>query len=82
MKRAKIRTRIRGTRSVIYDVVRRYGEEEMERPAVWSSSWTCAARERCCALPPLAGLLWLALLFGFGWSDFGTRSISPAAWSR
>ena len=30
----------------------------------------------------LAGLLWLALLFGLGWSDFGTRSISPAAWSR
>ena len=30
----------------------------------------------------LAVLLWLALLFGLGWSDFGTRSISPAAWSR
>jgi cytochrome c oxidase subunit 4 len=29
----------------------------------------------------IAGLLWLALLFGISWSDFGTRSISPAPWS-
>ena len=29
----------------------------------------------------LAGLLWLALLFGLSWSDFGTRTISPAPWS-
>jgi len=29
----------------------------------------------------LVGLLWLALLFGISWSDFGTRSISPAPWA-
>jgi cytochrome c oxidase subunit 4 len=28
----------------------------------------------------VAGLLWLALLFGISWSDFATRSISPAPW--
>ena len=28
------------------------------------------------------GVLWLALLFGLGWSDFATRTISPAPWSR
>jgi len=26
----------------------------------------------------VAGLLWLALLFGLSWSDFGTRSTSQA----
>jgi cytochrome c oxidase subunit IV len=29
----------------------------------------------------LAGLLWLAILFGLSWSDFGTRAITPAPWS-
>jgi cytochrome c oxidase subunit 4 len=29
----------------------------------------------------LTGLVWLALLFGLSWSDFGTRNISPAPWS-
>ena len=29
----------------------------------------------------VVGLLWLALLFGLGWSDFATRTISPAPWS-
>jgi cytochrome c oxidase subunit 4 len=29
----------------------------------------------------LAGLLWLALLFGVSWTDFGTRTLSPAPWS-
>jgi cytochrome c oxidase subunit IV len=29
----------------------------------------------------ITGLVWLALLFGLSWSDFGTRSISPAPWS-
>ena len=29
----------------------------------------------------VVGLLWLALLFGISWSDFGTRSISPAPWA-
>jgi cytochrome c oxidase subunit 4 len=29
----------------------------------------------------LAGLLWLALLFGISWSDFATRTIAPAPWS-
>jgi cytochrome c oxidase subunit 4 len=29
----------------------------------------------------LTGLLWLALLFGLSWSDFGTRSITPAPWA-
>ncbi len=28
-----------------------------------------------------AGLIWLALLFGLSWTDFGTRMISPAPWS-
>jgi cytochrome c oxidase subunit 4 len=27
------------------------------------------------------GLLWLALLFGLSWTDFATRTISPAPWS-
>ncbi|HEY1288465.1 MAG TPA: cytochrome C oxidase subunit IV family protein [Burkholderiales bacterium] len=27
------------------------------------------------------GLLWLALLFGLSWTDFGTRTLSPAPWS-
>ena len=27
------------------------------------------------------GLLWLALLFGLSWTDFGTRIPSPAPWS-
>jgi cytochrome c oxidase subunit 4 len=29
----------------------------------------------------LAGVLWLTLLFGLSWTDFGTRSLSPAPWS-
>lgn len=29
----------------------------------------------------LAGFLWLALLFGLSWSDYATRSISPAPWN-
>jgi cytochrome c oxidase subunit 4 len=29
----------------------------------------------------LAGLLWLTLLFGLSWTDFGTRTLSPAPWS-
>ena len=29
----------------------------------------------------ITGLLWLALLFGISWTDFGTRSISHAPWS-
>jgi cytochrome c oxidase subunit 4 len=29
----------------------------------------------------LAGLLWLSLLFGLSWSDYATRSISPAPWN-
>ena len=29
----------------------------------------------------VVGLLWLALLFGISWSDFGTRTISPAPWA-
>lgn len=29
----------------------------------------------------LAGLLWLALLFGLSGSDYATRVISPAPWS-
>jgi cytochrome c oxidase subunit 4 len=28
----------------------------------------------------VAGLLWLALLFGISWTDFATRQISPAPW--
>jgi cytochrome c oxidase subunit 4 len=31
-------------------------------------------------LAALVGLLWVALLFGLSWSDFGTRSVSPAPW--
>lgn len=31
-------------------------------------------------LAALAGLIWLALLFGLSWSDYATRSISPAPW--
>jgi cytochrome c oxidase subunit 4 len=27
------------------------------------------------------GFLWLALLFGLSWTDFGTRTFSPAPWS-
>ena len=26
------------------------------------------------------GLLWLALLFGLSWTDFGMRTVSPAPW--
>ena len=36
------------------------------------------------ALPRLAavaGLAILALLFGLSWTDFGTRTASPAAWT-
>jgi cytochrome c oxidase subunit 4 len=29
----------------------------------------------------VVGLLWLALLFGVSWTDFGTRTLSPAPWS-
>jgi len=29
----------------------------------------------------IAGLVFLAILFGISWSDFGTRSIAPAPWS-
>jgi cytochrome c oxidase subunit 4 len=29
----------------------------------------------------LAGLLWLALLFGLSGSDFATRTLPPAPWS-
>jgi cytochrome c oxidase subunit 4 len=29
----------------------------------------------------LTGLLWLALLFGLSWSDYATRTISPAPWN-
>lgn len=29
----------------------------------------------------LTGLLWLALLFGISWTDYATRSVSPAPWS-
>lgn len=32
-------------------------------------------------LVALTGVLWLALLFGLSWTDFATRSISPAPWS-
>lgn len=32
-------------------------------------------------LAALAGLLWLALLFGLSWSDYATRTVSPAPWS-
>ena len=32
-------------------------------------------------LAALVGLLWLALLFGISWTDYGTRSVSPAPWS-
>jgi cytochrome c oxidase subunit 4 len=28
----------------------------------------------------IVGLLWLALLFGISWSDYATRSVSPAPW--
>lgn len=28
----------------------------------------------------LAGLVWLGILFGLSWSDFGTRSAAPAPW--
>jgi cytochrome c oxidase subunit 4 len=28
----------------------------------------------------LVGLLWLALLFGLSYSDFGARTISPTPW--
>ena len=27
------------------------------------------------------GILWLALLFGLSWTDFATRTLSPAPWS-
>jgi cytochrome c oxidase subunit 4 len=29
----------------------------------------------------LAGVIWLGLLFGISWSDYGTRTISGAPWS-
>jgi cytochrome c oxidase subunit 4 len=29
----------------------------------------------------LVGLVWLALLFGLSWTDYATRTISPAPWS-
>jgi cytochrome c oxidase subunit IV len=29
----------------------------------------------------ITAVLWLALLFGLSWSDYATRSISPAAWA-
>lgn len=29
----------------------------------------------------LAGLLWLAILFGLSGTDFGTRTIAPAQWT-
>jgi cytochrome c oxidase subunit IV len=29
----------------------------------------------------VVALVWLALLFGLSWSDFGTRTISPAPWT-
>jgi cytochrome c oxidase subunit 4 len=28
----------------------------------------------------LVGLVWLGILFGLSWSDFATRSVSPAPW--
>jgi cytochrome c oxidase subunit 4 len=28
----------------------------------------------------LVGVLWLGILFGLSWSDYGTRTISPAPW--
>ena len=27
-------------------------------------------------------LLWLALLFGLSWTDFGARAVSPAPWTH
>ena len=29
----------------------------------------------------LAGVLWLAILFGLSWSDIATRTITPAPWT-
>jgi len=29
----------------------------------------------------ITALIWLALLFGLSWSDYATRSISPAPWA-
>ena len=31
-------------------------------------------------LAAIIGLLWLALLFGLSWTDYATRSVSPAPW--
>lgn len=28
----------------------------------------------------LVGVVWLGILFGLSWSDFGTRGVSPAPW--
>ena len=28
----------------------------------------------------IVGLVWLSLLFGLSWTDYATRSISPASW--
>ena len=28
----------------------------------------------------LTGVIWLGILFGLSWSDFGTRTVSPAPW--
>ena len=28
----------------------------------------------------IVGLVWLSILFGLSWTDYATRSISPAAW--
>jgi len=28
----------------------------------------------------IVGLLWLGILFGLSWSDFGARTLSPAPW--
>jgi cytochrome c oxidase subunit 4 len=30
----------------------------------------------------ITALIWLALLFGLSWSDYGTRSVSPAPWAE
>ncbi len=32
-------------------------------------------------LAAVAALLWLALLFGLSWTDYGTRGTSPAPWA-
>jgi cytochrome c oxidase subunit 4 len=30
----------------------------------------------------VTGLIWLGILFGLSWSDFGTRNVSPAPWTE